>query len=49
LQQQSFREKLFRIGCDVAWKSPADFTAFMSADRDKWSKLIPAMGISLAD
>jgi tripartite-type tricarboxylate transporter receptor subunit TctC len=48
-QQPSFREKLFRIGCDVAWKSPADFTAFISADRDKWSKLIPAMGISLAD
>jgi tripartite-type tricarboxylate transporter receptor subunit TctC len=33
----------------VAWKSPADFTAFLAADRDKWSKLIPAMGIPLAD
>jgi tripartite-type tricarboxylate transporter receptor subunit TctC len=48
-QQQSFRERLFKIGCDVAWKSPADFTAFISADRDKWAKLIPAMGISLPD
>jgi tripartite-type tricarboxylate transporter receptor subunit TctC len=48
-REQSFREKLFKIGCDVAWKSPADFTAFLAADRDKWSKLIPAMGIPLAD
>jgi tripartite-type tricarboxylate transporter receptor subunit TctC len=48
-QQQSFREKLFKIGCDVAWKSPADFTAFLSVDRDKWAKLIPSMGITLPD
>jgi tripartite-type tricarboxylate transporter receptor subunit TctC len=49
LQQQAFRERLFAIGCDVAWRPPADFAAFIAADRDKWSKLIPAMGISLAD
>lgn len=48
-QQQSFRERLFSIGCDLAWKPPTDFAAFIAADRDKWSKLIPAMGISLAD
>ena len=47
LQQPSFRERLFSIGCDVALKSPADFAAFIAADRDKWSRLIPAMGISL--
>jgi tripartite-type tricarboxylate transporter receptor subunit TctC len=33
----------------VAWKSPAEFAAFIAADRDRWSKLIPAMGISLAE
>jgi tripartite-type tricarboxylate transporter receptor subunit TctC len=49
LRQPSFREKLFRIGCDVAWMPPTEFTAFIAADRDKWSKLIPAMGISLGD
>jgi tripartite-type tricarboxylate transporter receptor subunit TctC len=48
-QQQGFRERLFSIGCDLAWKPPTDFAAFIAADRDKWSKLIPAMGISLAD
>src|SRR5262249_16962055 len=49
LQQRSFRERLFAIGCDVAWRPPDDFAAFIAADRDKWSKLIPALGISLAD
>lgn len=48
-QHQAFREKLFKIGCDVAWKSPADFAAFLATDRDKWAKLIPAMGITLPD
>src|SRR5262245_36826344 len=48
-QQQGFREKLFKIGCDVAWKSPADFIAFISADRDKWAKLILSMGSTLPD
>jgi len=45
----ALREKLFKIGCDVAFKSPSDFAAFLAADQDKWSKLIPAMGIPLAD
>jgi tripartite-type tricarboxylate transporter receptor subunit TctC len=48
-QQPGFREKLSRIGCDVAWKSTADFIAFISADRDKWATLIPSMGITLPD
>jgi tripartite-type tricarboxylate transporter receptor subunit TctC len=49
LQQKTFRERLFAIGCDVAWRPPPDFAAFITAERDKWSKLIPAMGIALAD
>jgi tripartite-type tricarboxylate transporter receptor subunit TctC len=48
-RDQGFRERLFKIGCDVAFKSPSDFAAFLASDRDKWSKLIPAMGIPLAD
>jgi tripartite-type tricarboxylate transporter receptor subunit TctC len=40
---------LFDIGCDVAWKPPGEFAAFIAADRDRWSELIPAMGISLAE
>ena len=49
LQQASFRQRLFDIGCDAAFKSPAGFAAFIAADRDKWSRLIPAMGIALAE
>jgi tripartite-type tricarboxylate transporter receptor subunit TctC len=49
LQQASLRQRLFDIGCDAAFKSPAEFAAFIAADRDKWSRLIPAMGIALAE
>ena len=45
VNQSAFREKLFKIGCDVAWMPPAEFTAFMHGDNKKWEKLIPAMGI----
>jgi tripartite-type tricarboxylate transporter receptor subunit TctC len=45
VNQPAFREKLFKIGCDVAWMPPAEFTAFMHGDNKKWEKLIPAMGI----
>jgi tripartite-type tricarboxylate transporter receptor subunit TctC len=38
LQQNGFRQRLFDIGCDVAWKSPAEFAAFIAADRDRWSQ-----------
>src|SRR5262249_11578899 len=43
--QPSFREKLFKIGCDVAWVPPKEFSDFMLADTRKWERLIPEMGI----
>ena len=45
-QDQSFRDKLAKIGCVPAYKSHADFAAFIAADLAKWQKLIPALGIS---
>jgi tripartite-type tricarboxylate transporter receptor subunit TctC len=45
VNQPAFRERLFKIGCDVAWMPPAEFTSFMHSDNKKWEKLIPAMGI----
>jgi tripartite-type tricarboxylate transporter receptor subunit TctC len=45
VNQPAFRDKLFKIGCDVAWMPPAEFTGFMHGDNKKWEKLIPAMGI----
>jgi tripartite-type tricarboxylate transporter receptor subunit TctC len=40
-----FREKMFKIGCDVAFMPPKEFAAFIKDDAAKWEKLIPAMGI----
>jgi tripartite-type tricarboxylate transporter receptor subunit TctC len=45
VNQPAFRERLFKIGCDVAWMPPAEFATFMQDDTRKWEKLIPAMGI----
>jgi tripartite-type tricarboxylate transporter receptor subunit TctC len=41
----AFREKLFKIGGDVAWMPPAEFSVFMRDATKKWETLIPAMGI----
>jgi tripartite-type tricarboxylate transporter receptor subunit TctC len=44
-QQKSFQDKLAEIGCAPAYKSHADFAAFIDQDRKRWQQLIPAMGI----
>jgi tripartite-type tricarboxylate transporter receptor subunit TctC len=44
-QEQSFRDGLARIGCAPAYKSHAEFAAFIADDLKKWQKLIPALGI----
>ncbi len=44
-QEQGFRDKLAKIGCAPAYKSHADFAAYIAADLKKWQKLIPALGI----
>jgi tripartite-type tricarboxylate transporter receptor subunit TctC len=49
VNQPTFREKLFRIGCDAAWMPPTEFGIFMRDDAKKWEQLIPAMGIPMVD
>jgi len=49
VHEPSFRERLFAIGCAVAWLPPAEFAAYISAETRKWSQTIPAMGISIED
>jgi tripartite-type tricarboxylate transporter receptor subunit TctC len=44
-QQKTFQDKLAEIGCAPDYKSHADFTAYIAADRARWQQLIPAMGI----
>jgi tripartite-type tricarboxylate transporter receptor subunit TctC len=47
--EAAFREQLFAIGCAVAWKPPAEFASYIAAETERWSKIIPAMGISIED
>jgi tripartite-type tricarboxylate transporter receptor subunit TctC len=48
-QDQNFRKRLESIGCAPAYKTHAEFAAFIADDLKKWQKLIPALGIPLID
>jgi tripartite-type tricarboxylate transporter receptor subunit TctC len=48
-QDQKFRKRLESIGCAPAYKTHAEFAAFIADDLKKWQKLIPALGIPLID
>jgi tripartite-type tricarboxylate transporter receptor subunit TctC len=47
VREQTFRDKLVKIGCEAAWLSPAEFKTFIAAETAKWERLIPGMGIAL--
>jgi tripartite-type tricarboxylate transporter receptor subunit TctC len=47
VHEKSFEEKLFKIGCAVAWKPQAEFANYIAEETTKWSQIIPAMGIAL--
>jgi len=49
VHQPEFRDKLVKIGCDVAWMPPPVFAAFIAAETKKWSDTIPALGIAMTD
>jgi tripartite-type tricarboxylate transporter receptor subunit TctC len=49
VHEPSFRDKLFALGCAVAWMPPAEFVAYITDETRKWSQLIPAMGISIEE
>jgi tripartite-type tricarboxylate transporter receptor subunit TctC len=49
LQDASFRDKLFAIGCAAAWMPPAEFATYISGETRRWSQIIPAMGIAIQD
>jgi tripartite-type tricarboxylate transporter receptor subunit TctC len=44
-----FADKLAGIGCAPAYKSHAEFTAFIAGELKKWGQLLPAMGIPKID
>jgi tripartite-type tricarboxylate transporter receptor subunit TctC len=45
----TFKDRLAKIGCAVAYKPPPEFRPFIAADSRKWQTLIPAMGIPQLD
>lgn len=49
VHEPSFGDKLFALGCAVAWMPPAEFVAYITDETRKWSQLIPAMGISIEE
>ena len=49
VQQESFKQKLFSMGCAAAWKPPAAFASFIADETKKWARLIPAFGIPQED
>jgi tripartite-type tricarboxylate transporter receptor subunit TctC len=48
-RQQSFADKLAKIGCAVAFLPRGEFAAFIAQESRKWERLIPAMGIPIID
>jgi len=48
-REAALREKLVKIGCEVAFLPPAEFKTFIAGETAKWQRLIPAMGIALGE
>jgi tripartite-type tricarboxylate transporter receptor subunit TctC len=49
LREAALREKLFAIGCAVAWMPPQQFSAYIADETRKWGETIPAMGIRIEE
>jgi tripartite-type tricarboxylate transporter receptor subunit TctC len=45
MRSPEMKERLAKIGQDVAWSTPAEFAAFLRDETAKWSKVIRASGI----
>jgi len=48
-QDAAFREKLFAVGCAVAFMPPEEFSAYIVRETKNWSQTIPAMGIAIEE
>jgi tripartite-type tricarboxylate transporter receptor subunit TctC len=49
VHEPSFQDRLFKMGCALAWKPPAEFASYIAHERLKWSRIIPAMGITIEE
>ena len=44
LQSADFKESVAKIGVEVRGGTSAEFAAFLSAEREKWSRAVAASG-----
>ncbi len=42
LQSPEFQDKWSRLGADIVYSTPEQFTAFLRTDLDKWAKVVKA-------
>lgn len=47
LRSTETQDRLIALGCEPVGNTPREFAAFVSAERDKWAKLIKQAGIKL--
>jgi tripartite-type tricarboxylate transporter receptor subunit TctC len=47
LRSPETQERLIALGCEPVGNAPREFAAFVSAERDKWAKVIQQSGIKL--
>jgi tripartite-type tricarboxylate transporter receptor subunit TctC len=47
LRTPEMKEALAKIGQDVAWSTPEEFSAFLREETDKWRKVIRTTGLKL--
>ncbi len=47
LRSAETQDRLIALGCEPVGDTPAQFAAFVSAERDKWAKVIKQAGIKL--
>src|SRR5262245_3342301 len=49
VHEPTFQDRLSKMGGALAWKPPAEFTAYIADESKKWSRIIPAMGITVEE
>jgi tripartite-type tricarboxylate transporter receptor subunit TctC len=49
MRQPDFGDRLAKIGCAPAYKTHAEFAAYIAAELNKWGQLLPAMDIPKID
>jgi tripartite-type tricarboxylate transporter receptor subunit TctC len=49
VKQNAFQDKLTNLGFAVDYRPDEEFKTYMADESRKWQRLLPALGISVAD